>query len=168
MTVESETDLGTIFRVYLPASDEILEKSAPAQPERGHEKPKLKRVLLMDDEEMLRFLAREMLTRLGYEAELAQNGDEAVARYKAAKDAGEPFAAVVLDMTVPNGMGGQGTVLALREMDPLVKAVACTGHLEDPVMSNPRDYGFSAVLAKPFVKKDLGDTLENLLMDAAA
>jgi CheY-like chemotaxis protein len=147
------------------ANDPIFEEPS-GKSEMGSKKSKLKRVLLMDDEEMLRFLAKQMLTRLGYEAELAKNGDEAIELYKTAASSSEPFDAVILDMTVPNGMGGQEAVLALLDMDPDVKAVACTGYLEDPVMSSPQEYGFSSVLAKPFLKKDLGVTLEKLLIDA--
>ena len=118
---------------------------------------------MMDDEEMLRSLTKQMLVRLGYETETAEHGSEAVEKYKEARDSGKPFDAVVLDLTIRGGMGGKATMEALLGIDPQVKAVACSGYCEDPVMENCRKHGFRGSLLKPFRKKDLEEALGQVM-----
>jgi CheY-like chemotaxis protein len=118
----------------------------------------------MDDDEMVRNMVYHCLTSLGYEAVLAQEGEAAVALYGAALKAGDPFAAVILDLMVPGGVGGIDTLRALRAMDPEVRAILSTGGRTDsPVLSDYRDHGFSALLAKPCTLAQLDQALERVI-----
>ena len=121
------------------------------------------KILAMDDEEMIRDLLRQMLSRLGYAVELARDGNEAIDLYRRAMDSGEPFDAVILDLTVPGAMGGTETILKLRLMDANVKAIVSSGYSNDPVMSDYKKYGFSGVVTKPYNIEALGRALEELL-----
>jgi two-component system, cell cycle sensor histidine kinase and response regulator CckA len=91
-----------------------------------------------------------VLRRLGVDATVTADGDHALREFVAARAADRPFSLVILDLTIPGGMGGQQTIEAIRKMDPLVPAIVSSGYSSDPVMANYRDYGFQAVVAKPF------------------
>jgi two-component system, cell cycle sensor histidine kinase and response regulator CckA len=118
------------------------------------------KVLVMDDEETIRELAKLMLHRIGYDVEVTRDGAEAVACYQQAFESGEPFKAVILDLTVPGGMGGRETLQRLLAIDPHVKAIVCSGYSHDPVMSAFQEYGFSYMLAKPYTLGDLSRALD--------
>jgi PAS domain S-box-containing protein len=178
ITVESEIGVGTTFRIYLPASIQkeirkrsILSKAEGAYPEPvegndGEEKPsKTKgKILLMDDEDMIRFVTGEHLRLLKYEVETVEDGTEAIKLYKKAFKSGKPFDAVVIDLTIPGGMGGEETISKLLEIDPEVKAIVLSGYSNDPVMANYRKYGFRDVLAKPYETQELDETLQKVIM----
>ncbi|HTY23982.1 MAG TPA: PAS domain S-box protein [Desulfomonilaceae bacterium] len=156
ITAESEVGVGTTFCVYLPASQRELQTSF------NFEETTAKgsgRILLMDDEDSIREVAKEILSTLGYEVELARDGTEAISLYRTAKDSSHPFDVVVLDLTVPGGMGGAEAIERLREIDPEVKAVVSSGYSNDPIMSDYTGYGFRGVVAKPYTAKELGATL---------
>lgn len=121
------------------------------------------RVLLMDDEELIREATGALLEFLGYEVQAAQDGAEAIALYHAAQTADQPFNIVILDLTVPGGMGGQETIKHLLTIDPNVKAVVSSGYFHDPVIANHRSYGFSAVVSKPYTIEELDETLSRLI-----
>ena len=116
----------------------------------------------MDDEEILRNLAQKMLERLGYKVETVKDGVEAIETYKKNKVSGEPFDAVILDLTIKGGMGGEQTMRELLKIDPDVKAIVSSGYFNDPVMSDFEKYGFMGALAKPYEKKALKEVLERL------
>jgi len=118
---------------------------------------------VMDDEEMLRKLARQMLERMGYAVETVKDGVEAIKAYQKQKDRGESFDAVILDLTIKGGMGGEQTIGKLLRIDPHVKAIVNSGYFNDPIMSDFRKYGFMGAMAKPYEKKVLEEALENLL-----
>ncbi len=122
------------------------------------------KVLLMDDEERIRTVTGQILKMLGYEAELAPNGEEAIRMYREAMEAGSPFTAVILDLTIPGGMGGKEAIRKLLEIDPHVKAIVSSGYSSDPTMSRFREHGFSGIVAKPYrvaeLKKVLDDVIE--------
>jgi PAS domain S-box-containing protein len=120
------------------------------------------KVLVMDDEEFIRDVAGDLLQTLNYDIEFAETGEEAIRLYREAIDTGEFFHAVILDLVVPNGMGGKECVRELRQIDPNVKAIVSSGYSNDPVMANHRDYGFQGVLPKPYQLRKLSETLENL------
>jgi len=163
ITVESELGTGTAFTIYLPAYEKETEETEARKPGKrpAEGKPAVRRgrVLVMDDEEMVRELASQMLDRIGYDAELAGDGAEAVELYKIAMNSGKPFDAVVLDLTVKQGIGGMETVRLLLKTDPRVRAVVSSGYSNDPVMTDFGRYGFRGALAKPYTMKELADAL---------
>jgi PAS domain S-box-containing protein len=159
IAAESEVGTGTTFCVYLPASQGELQTSLDMEetPATGSG-----RILLMDDEESIREVAREILSTLGYEVELARNGSEAISLYRAAKHSTYPFDVVVLDLTVAGGMGGAEAIEKLCEIDSEVKAVVSSGYSNDPIMSDYTKYGFKGVAAKPYTAKELGAILRTI------
>ncbi|OYT49714.1 response regulator [Thermoplasmatales archaeon ex4484_36] len=104
----------------------------------------------MDDQEAVLDSTSLLLKELGFEVETARNGQEAIERYKRALEEGEAFHAVVMDLTVPGGMGGKEAIKRLKEIDPNVRAIVYTGYSNDPILSSFREYGFSGALKKPF------------------
>ncbi len=120
------------------------------------------KVLLMDDEEMVRAVVGEMLKMFGHEVECAKDGEEAIEKYLKARESDAPFSAVIVDLNVPNGMGGRETVERLRRIDSNLKAVVSSGYPDDPIMTNYREYGFNAVISKPFRVSDLNSALQLL------
>jgi len=162
ITVESEEGVGTTFSLYLPAHEKVVREieHVEAPPP---EKPAILtgRILLMDDEEMVRSLGKQMLSRLGFDTELAKDGAEAIELYKIAKDLGKPYDAVILDLTVKGGMSGKDAVKRLLEIDPQVKAIISSGYFNDPVMADFKKYGFIGALPKPYTMKDLIDALNS-------
>ena len=170
ITVDSSVGHGSIFRVYLPKSTRPLQAKAEAH--KATEKNKTSketihhgkgRILVMDDMEAMMMVAGEILTVLGYEVEYSTNGEEAVAAYKAAKDAGNPFDAVVFDLTVPGGMGGEEASNLLKEYDPGLIAIASSGYTTSNVMSDYKNSAFAAVVPKPYRIKEMSDALHNVL-----
>ena len=120
------------------------------------------RVLVMDDEEIVYKALARMLKELGYETEITTDGDMALAAWKAAREAGKPFDAAIMDLTISGGMGGVEAMRRLRELDPSARAIVSSGYSEDPVLASYRDYGFCGVLPKPFRVDDLIMALEEL------
>jgi len=114
-------------------------------------------------EEMLSNLTQMMLGRLGYEVETVKDGDEAIEAYKKQKDSVEPFDAVILDLTIKGGMGGEQTIRELIKIDPGVKAIVCSGYFNDPVITNFEEYGFQGAMPKPYQMADLEIVLKKVL-----
>ena len=164
IAVESRLGAGTTFHVCLPASSrEIpLPRRARAGENRlsGNE-----RVLVMEDEEVVRDVASDILTSLGYEVAVAPEGSEAVDLYMRAAESGRPFDAVIMDLTVRGGMGGREAVRRLIEINPAAKVIVSSGYSEDPVMADFRKYGFSGVVAKPYRIDELGAALDRVLRE---
>ncbi len=143
----STTPDGAVFSLYFPVSGKALRGGGPTGSRTGHGKG---RVLVMDDDAMVRNMIAHALALLGYEAVLAEEGEAAAALYGASLDTGDGFDAVILDFTVPWGVGGIETIRILKGLDPGVKAILSTsGHSEDPVMAGYREEGFVALLSKP-------------------
>ncbi len=157
--VLSQPGAGARFTIYLPAS---IETAREAPQPAGASRAGSGRVLLMDDDEKLAKNVGEMLETLGYEVELARNGEEAIILYKRALALARPFAAVVLDMTVAGGMGGKDCIAALRELDPGVAAIVVSGYSEDAVLADYAAFGFRDALSKPFTVEDLQEKLSAL------
>lgn len=158
--VDSENGKGTLVRIYLPATEteshSFIEQNGPIP--QGQE-----RILLMDDEEIVRDVAGEMLTHLGYEVVFAEDGNQAVDIYKNALEEGRSFDAVILDLTIPGGLGGEGAVKELLRLDPEVKAIASSGYSNDPVMTDFLEFGFREIIAKPYLMDKLAKTLHHVI-----
>jgi len=169
IAVESVPGEGTTVSIYLPA--ERAEGEAPNAEPNGtgtqssidNQQSSIQRVLVMDDEESLRNLGQKMLERLGYEAETVEDGPEAMEAYRRQMDSGEPFDAVILDLTIKGGMGGDQVIKELLKMGPNVRAIVYSGYFNDPVMASFRDYGFKGAMAKPFAMKDVEEALGKVL-----
>jgi CheY-like chemotaxis protein len=121
------------------------------------------KVLLMDDEDIILDVSREVLRFLGYDAVFAKEGASAIELYEREKEAGRPFDLVILDLSIPVGMGGRETMEKLRRYDPGVKAVVSSGYTTDPVMQDFARYGFSGKLTKPYRINDMKTMLEEMI-----
>ena len=119
----------------------------------------------MDDEDPIRRILTLMLGRLGYDVTCVPSGEQAVAEYAAAKQSGRPFSAIILDLTIANGMGGLETFRTIREADPQVRAIVSSGHTRDPSVVAYREAGFLSVLPKPFRLDDVVNALKQALGD---
>ena len=117
----------------------------------------------MDDEDFIHTVAIQMLGKMGFAVSVAKDGNEAIEIYRQAQKAEEPFDAVILDLTIPGGMGGKETIQKLRNLDPNVKALVSSGYSNDPIMSNFKDYGFLGVVKKPYRIQDMSDALRSVI-----
>ena len=162
LSVESEPGSGSTFYLYLPASMEIM-------PPKLYKKEAIKakgkaRILVMDDERGIREIAGRMLGNLGYkDIEFAENGAEAIKIYKVAMVSGKPFSAVILDLTIPGGMGGKETVGKLLKLDPGVKALVSSGYVDDSIIANYKEHGFGGIVVKPYTLEELGKAVYDLI-----
>ena len=161
--VDSSEEDGTVFSIYLPASmtDIVAEEKRNMEKQEAAARPG--RILVMDDDEMFQNVMASQLEYLGHEAVFASEGGEAVEQYKKAMAAGNPFDLVIMDLTIPGGIGGEEAVRMLLEMDPEAKVVVSSGYSNDPIMAHYRDYGFMAAIAKPFKLYELKEVLAMVL-----
>ncbi|PKM79381.1 MAG: hypothetical protein CVU88_06090 [Firmicutes bacterium HGW-Firmicutes-13] len=152
LTVESKVGMGTTFYIYLPAflgSDCVrIKNEEKLYKGRG-------KILIMDDEESIRNVLGSMLSHLGYEVVSSEDGEKALEIYQEARESGAPFDAVIMDLTVPGGMGGKKAVKKLREIDPEVKTIVSSGYSNDPVMADFKKYGFKGMVHKPYQIEEL-------------
>jgi len=160
ISVESLPGIGTTFKIYLPVSEEG--KPADCAGEARFVTGK-GRILVMDDEEAVRDVAQGMLETLGYSVTLAKDGTEAIEIYKVAMASGAPFDSVLMDLTIPGGMGGMEAVKRILEIDSKAKAIVCSGYSNDTIMANYNSYGFRAVVPKPYSLKQLGSAISDVL-----
>lgn len=169
MTVESDLARGTSFYVYLPRTtkhpDSVPTKQDPPRKEPETIHKGTGRILVMDDMEAMMLVAGEILNVLGYEVAFATNGAEAIDAYKQAKESGDPFDAVVFDLTVPGGMGGEEACNILIDYDPKLIAIASSGYSTSNIMSNYQNSAFKAVVPKPYRIKEMSDVLYQVLHD---
>ena len=158
--VESELGVGTSFEILLPAADpiDIAEVAVEPQPQLGSG-----RILVMDDEKMVCQATAELLAYVGYSVITAADGREAIQLYQEARKRQEPIDIVILDLTVPGGMGGEETLQELLKLDPEVNGIATSGYCNNSVMANYLDYGFKGVLPKPCKLEMMTQVIEDLL-----
>jgi two-component system, cell cycle sensor histidine kinase and response regulator CckA len=161
ITVDSKPGEGSTFCLFLPATQKS-ELAVPPAAE-WERSPGAGRILVMDDEEGIHVIAAEMLKFLGYGVEVVRDGTEAVATYRQALAAGKPFAAVITDLTVPAGMGGQTAALHLLALDPKARISVSSGYVNDPVMVDHVAYGFKACMPKPYNLDELGRVLQEVI-----
>jgi PAS domain S-box-containing protein len=160
ITVQSTPAVGTTFHVYLPAARRLSIENRPVE----HQARRWQgRILVMDDEYTVRTVLGRVLKQIGYDAELAPDGETAMDLYLRARRTDRPFDAVILDLTVRGAMGGKDTVRALLAIDPAVRVVVMSGHNEDEVMLDYSRYGFKGALAKPFNRETLLNVLRRVL-----
>ena len=184
-TVDSVPGIGTTFYLYLPALPPASTMSPPPleRPMSMRQPPAFaetetdpyapvpippgsadtRRVLVMDDEAPICELAAELLSREGFFVATAADGDAALRAYSEAKDSGQPFDVVILDLTVRGGMGGRETVRRLLQIDPAARAIVSSGYSQDPMMSRYRDYGFCGVVSKPYSVSELRHEIEQAI-----
>jgi len=162
LQVESRLGGGTKIHVYLPALPEGRSRRNAQRDAsyRGKEK-----VLLIDDDDTLRRSIGKALDRLGYKVEHAKDGKEGIRIYEEARASGRPIHAVVMDLTIPGGMGGKDAAREILQIDPDAKLIVSSGYSTDPVMSDFRAHGFLAVISKPYRIEDLGETLRRVLTE---
>jgi PAS domain S-box-containing protein len=159
ISVESKLGAGTAFLVYLPACDHKI--TAPAEEDKTLLSGK-GTILVMDDEEMVRQVLEKMLGLLGYDAKFSGDGSEALELFTRARESGQAFDAVILDLTVPGGMGGKEVMERLLKIDPRVKAIVSSGYSEAPIMAEFEKYGFRGIIAKPYKVSELGKVLDRV------
>lgn len=165
--VKSEVGKGTTFFIYLPAKKEKICEEDVCQIETIQEEKKYKgKILIMDDEEIIRDTTKEILTLLGYRVETAADGDEAIKLYRKALEENDPFDAVIMDLTIPGKMDGKETIKELLKIDPKIKAIVSSGYANDPVMAHYEQYGFKARLVKPYTLDKLKEVLRQVIEKA--
>jgi PAS domain S-box-containing protein len=185
--VNSTPGVGTTLSIYLPAATgdapiatmPLPTASTPAAHRVTAALPKMtgtsalpmpghkRRILLMDDEQMILDIVSRMLGHLGYEVTTCTDGSQAIAAFAKAKSQGEPFDVVMMDLVIPNGVGGQDAVHTIKKIDPSAKVLASSGHLEHPVMLDHKKFGFNAVLEKPYKLEKLQQVIEAVINDPA-
>jgi two-component system cell cycle sensor histidine kinase/response regulator CckA len=167
LTVESVVGMGTRFYIFLPAMAARSKAKVPARSEeklyRGEG-----RVLVMDDDRLLQDVYQELLGKLGYSPKIVTGGEEALAAYRQALQDGEPFAVVIMDLTIPGGLGGKETIQRLLAMDPEAVAIIASGYSNDPVMAHYAEYGFKGVVGKPFSAQRLSEVLHKALRNGSS
>lgn len=182
--IDSTPGVGTTVSLYLPAATGAAPTASGSLPSLAipgasatapthlpsHSaidalvKPSQKRrILLMDDEQMILDIVSRMLGHLGYEVTTCTDGSQAIAAFAKAKSHGEPFDIVMMDLVIPNGVGGQDAVHTIKKIDPGARVVASSGHLEHPVMLDHMKFGFSAVLEKPYKLEKLQQVIEAVI-----
>ena len=160
MTVVSKLGKGTTFHIYIPAT--------PAEAQQQHPvglafRTGTGRILVMDDEEIIRALTHDILTTLGYDVEVTAEGRDAVEIYKKARESGRPFDVVIMDLTIPGGLGGKEAIQEILKIDPGVKGIVSSGYSDDPVMADYKRYGFAAVVAKPYGIRELSEVVHDVI-----
>jgi PAS domain S-box-containing protein len=162
ITVDSQLHCGSTFTVYLPAAHRKATAPEPAaltnKPVRGSGC-----VLVVDDEEAIRLLVEFTLTSLGYEVTAAESALKGIEFYRQALERDQRFDLVILDLTLPGGMGGKEALKRLIELDPMVNAVVSSGYAMDATMSRYQDFGFRGMIAKPYEAAELGRKVHELI-----
>jgi two-component system cell cycle sensor histidine kinase/response regulator CckA len=161
ITVDSRVGRGTTFHLWLPAAEGVFQPGEPAETQtlRGHG-----RILLMDGDILVLEVVGKMLRKLGYEPVFAQEGEEALAIYAQGQNTEDPFAVVILDLTIPGGMGGMEAIQHLLAQAPQARALVSSGYADHPIMASYQDYGFQGVIAKPYKISGLSEVLQKVIV----
>jgi CheY-like chemotaxis protein len=159
---ESEVGVGSRFSFLLPAL--FSEKIAPL-PTKNVIKLGHGNILIMDDEVQIRKVLGEMVQTCGYHFQTVSDGEQALNVFRQAQNSGDPFSAVILDLTIPGGLGGKEVIKDMLSLDPCLRAIVVSGYSNDPVLANYKSYGFKGRVAKPFNLVDLSVTLDAVLRE---
>jgi CheY-like chemotaxis protein len=156
ITVESELGRGSVFHVWLPASEATTTKDrrASEHPHRGSGT-----ILVMDDDEAIRTVTRRFLEHMGYACRTARDGEEALREYHRFKEEGGRWRAIICDLTVRGGMSGRAFATEIRKIDPEIPIIVSSGYADDPILADPKRYGFDDSLPKPYTAAELGQAL---------
>ncbi len=161
IAVQSKVGEGTTFTIYLPASDKQITHGPVKE---AHKQETIKaRILVMDDEQLVQDIAQQMLGHLGHEVLLAEDGKEAIEIFKEHRKSGKPVDVIIMDLTIPGGIGGKETIQEILKIDPDAKVIVSSGYSNDPVMADYQQYGFKAAIAKPFLLAELNKVLTDIL-----
>jgi PAS domain S-box-containing protein len=163
VTVDSRLGQGTTFSVLLPATQD---DEKPSSQMKKIETARQGSVLVMDDEESILDVLEIMLDSFGYQVECVRTGEEAIKCYQEHLLTGQPFSAVIMDLTIRGGMGGKEAIHEIRSLDPAALVIVSSGYSNDPIMAHPQDYGFADVLQKPFTMQDLSVKMESVMAQA--
>jgi PAS domain S-box-containing protein len=165
ISIRSEMGRGTVVRFYLPVDtdDDVLDELGMSRVMEAPPVTDSPRILILEDDPLVRSLITRNLSTNGFEVTETAEGTETIRRYQESMDQGRIFDLVVLDLTIPNGLGGVRTMERLRQMHPEVVAIVSSGYSDDPVMAKPSAYGFSAVLPKPYEPSDLVRLVKSVL-----
>ncbi len=157
----SEPGAGTMFEIYIPASAEetepAVEETAPVV-YKGEG-----RILVMDDETLIRQIAGDILEHLGYQPDFAEDGREAIRKLQALTRESEPYAAILVDLAVPGGMGGLETQKQVEELAPDIPVIVSSGYSNDPVLVHFKEHGFAGVALKPYNIQELSWVLNRAI-----
>ncbi|TAN43722.1 MAG: response regulator [Nitrospirae bacterium] len=160
ITVESKEGDGTVFHIYLHAvpGKSLLPKERQEKMDTGSGI-----ILVMDDEEAIRDVAGEMLASLGYKCMFASNGNDAVKIYGKMQLSATPIDLVIMDLTIPGGMGGDKAIANILEINPEAKVIVSSGYSNSPIMANYAQYGFSGCIVKPYTAQNFSSVINNVL-----
>jgi len=160
ISVQSELGKGTVFTIYLPASSTVQQILPVKKPDHA---PGQGKILVMDDEELVREVVAQMLNHLGYEVECVENGDQVITAYRQAFVNGRPYDLLIMDLTIPGGMGGKEAVQKILGINPEARVIVSSGYANNPVMADFRQYGFQGVVSKPYVLSGLSQVVQMVL-----
>lgn len=163
ISVESQFGKGTTFTLFIPATDQM---AVEQKEDKLVIKPGKGRILVMDDEEGVRIVVSRILQHIGYTVSTAKDGLEAVEFYRKSLLEGKKFDAVIMDLTIPGGMGGKDTIQELLKIDPSIVAIVSSGYSNDPVMANCEQYGFRDMVSKPYQTDEISQVLDRVLVKA--
>ncbi|MBN2809917.1 MAG: PAS domain S-box protein [Deltaproteobacteria bacterium] len=163
ITIDSSTDTGTTISIYLPAAASISSREPLPRPRRPEAEMSPGSVIIMDDEEIIREVVEGMLSAAGYKVLQAEDGQEALRLYENANRSDSPVTLIIMDLTIPGGMGGQQTAQKILQINPQAKIIVSSGYANDPIMADYAEYGFCAALAKPFQLQELKQTIAKAL-----
>ncbi|MFW2367053.1 MAG: ATP-binding protein, partial [Desulforhopalus sp.] len=161
ISVESSPGNGSTFNIYLPGAEKFTPQESES-PGKTMTSSKAK-ILVMDDEEIVRNVAREMLCQLGHSVTLSTDGNQAVQLYQDSVEVGKIFDIVIMDLTVPGGMGGEEAVQKILRINPTAKVIATSGYSNNQIMADCKTAGFCSAIAKPYQLQELSNVLNHIL-----